>query len=83
MLNENNDLTVGHRRKKQIKAMISNFAMDFKNDKPWEPNDVQQVLGNIAYMESIEKDYAESLVKNLNNKFQLDIIQAMKDVAYH
>lgn len=82
MLNENNDLTIGHKRKKQIKAMISNFAMDYKNEKLWDTNDIQQVLGHIAYMQSIEKEYAETLVSSLNRKFGIDIVQTMKQVAY-
>ena len=82
MLNQNNEITIGHQRKKQIKAMMSNFVMDYKNGIAWEPGDIQQVLGNIAYMKSVEKEYAENLIANINNKFQVDVEKLMKNAAY-
>lgn len=82
MLNQDNQITVGHKRKKQIKAMLSNFAMDYRNGKAWDPSDIHQVLGNISYLDSIEKDYSKQLVGNLNSKFEMDILQTMKNVAY-
>lgn len=82
MLNQNNEITVGHNRKRQVKAMISNFAMDYKNQKSWDPTDIQQVLGNISYISSIEKEYMNGVLENLSNKYDMDIMRAMKDEAY-
>lgn len=83
MFNQDNEITIGHKRKKQIKAMLSNFAMDYKNGQVWEAEDIFHVLGNVAYMNSVEKEYGEKLIANLNNKFSMDILENMKNVAYH
>lgn len=82
MLNQDNEITIGHKRKKQIKAMLSNFAMDYQNGQRWSADDIHQVLGNVAYMNSIEKEYGEQMIKNLDAKFKMNILQTMKGVAY-
>lgn len=82
MYNQDYDITIGHKRKKQISAMISNFCNDYKNGTSWIPNDIQVILGNISYLQQIEPDYGKKMIEKYNIKFGFDVIETMKNCAY-
>lgn len=82
MYNQDYDITVGHKRKKQISAMISNFCNDYKNGISWMPNDIQVVLGNISYLQQIEPEYGKKMIEKYDIKFGFDVIKKMRDCAY-
>ena len=75
------DITVGHNRKRQLKAMIANFAMDYNNNKIWPTQEVQHVMGNIAYVKFVEPEYVDNLMKTMGEKFNLDIDKTMKGLV--
>ena len=81
MYNRNMDITVGHNRKRQLKAMIANFAMDYNNNKIWPTQEVQHVMGNIAYVKFVEPEYVDNLMKTMGEKFNLDIDKTMKGLV--
>lgn len=78
MYNQNHEVTVGHRRKKRLKATIANYAMDRNNGKRWELADVQQLQGEISYCKSIEEKAIEQIINNYSEKFKTDITAAIK-----
>mgnify|MGYP004509619107 CR=1 FL=1 len=78
MYNQDMNITVGHNRKRQLKAMIANFAMDCNNQKTWQTNDIQQVMGNISYVAYVEPEYTKKLIENMNEKFSMDILGTMR-----
>ena len=45
MLNSNNQITIGHSKKKAFKAMLFSFMNDDKKQNPWSPQDAQWLLG--------------------------------------
>lgn len=49
MLNSNNDMTIGSKKKRQFEAMISNYIMDKQHGKSWSLNDVQVLDGYRNY----------------------------------
>lgn len=69
MLNQEHEITVGHRRRKRLKAMITNYMMDRRHEKPWALEDVQALNGEISYCKSIEKENIEQLLDNMSKKF--------------
>ena len=69
MLNQNHEITVGAKRKKQLKATLTNYMLDRQNGNPWELTDVQVLNGELAYCRSIEKDNIENLMKKLSSKY--------------
>lgn len=81
MYNQDLNITVGHNRKRQLKAMIANFAMDYKNHKEWSVQEVQQVMGNISYVNYVEPEYTQTLIENMNKKFGIDIVSVMKGMV--
>lgn len=79
MLNGNNEITVGHKNKKQFNAGLTNYIMDKKNGKNWSREDVQILQGKMAYYKMVEPSYIDDLVNKYNTKFSIDIITSIKD----
>lgn len=82
MYNQDQNITIGYKKKKQISAMIANAIMDIQNNISVEPNDMQVILGNIAYMHNIEAEYTNNLLSKYNEKFGCDVLQIIKSKAY-
>lgn len=76
MLNKDNNITVGHRRKKEIKAMVHNFLNDYHRGEPWSKQDTQVFLGQLSYVTQIEPDYFNQLIKLANVGRQHDLRKA-------
>lgn len=82
MYNQDYNITLGHKKKRQIKAMINNFAMDYTNHVPLDPHDIQVVLGNISHLHQIEPEYTDELLIRAREKYGFDILKTMKEVIY-
>lgn len=78
MYNQNYEVTVGHRRKKHLKAALSNYAMDKRNTCTWELGDLQQLQGEIAYCKSVEPDPINEIIKKYSTKYSFDIMASIK-----
>lgn len=73
MLNRENNITVGWKRKEMFRAMVSNYAMDKRNNHPWETHDIAVLDGNISYMQSVEPEYTDGLIQRYNHKHKMNI----------
>jgi retron-type reverse transcriptase len=62
MLNKDNSITIGHKRKKELKAMIHNFLTDYKKHEPWDKNATQVFLGQLSYATQVEPDYFKFII---------------------
>lgn len=72
MLNKDNEITVGHRRKREFKVMAANYLMDRQNGKRWVVGDIQHMQGEVSYLEMVEPVTMKKLIKNINDKFGVD-----------
>ena len=63
MLNKENQITIGHKRKIEFKAMLDNYMRNRKDGNGWEYHDIQVLLGLISYYRMVEKDYINYLLK--------------------
>ena len=79
MLNKDNNITIGYRKKKTFKAMCCNYICDKKNGIKWDKHDVQVFAGLISYYKMIEPDYIDYIIKHNNEKFSVDINSLIKD----
>lgn len=77
MLNQENEITVGHRRKRRLKAAITNYMLDKKNGNPWPLEEVQTLNGEISYCSSIESENIENIINHMSQKFG-DVKSAIK-----
>ena len=78
MLNKDNEITIGHKKKKQFTAMLSSYAMDKKNGIQWDIGDVQTMDGYRNYYRMVEKERIDGLIQHLCNKFGMDIVAEIK-----
>lgn len=79
MLNKDNEITVGHRVKRQFKAALCNYIMDKKNGKDWALEDVQILTGKMSYYKMVEPDYVKYVLEHYSEKFGMDVAEAIKE----
>ena len=79
MLNKENKITIGHRKKKQFKAMVHNFIRDYKNGINWDKSDVQALNGLICYYKMVEKEYIEHILTSYSQQFKVGVRSVIKD----
>lgn len=80
MLNKDNQITVGHNKKKVFKAMLFQFCSDYKNGNPWSVDDVQHLQGLKSYYEMVEGDTIKTIIKTYSQKMNMDINQKIKEI---
>ena len=79
MLNKDNEITIGHQKKKTFKAMCCNYICDKKKGVPWDLHDVQVFSGLISYYRMIEKDYINYVIEQNNKKFGVNLEALIKE----
>lgn len=79
MLNKDNEITVGHKKKRQFQAMLASYIMDKKNGKDWDKSDVQTMEGYRNYYRMIEGDTIDKMIAHIGEKFGVDVVQSIKD----
>ena len=71
MYNKDNVLTIGHKKKRQIKDNIYYF-IKFKDN--FDLEQCQWLQGNISWMQSVEPEYTTGLLQYYKDKFNVDVI---------
>lgn len=79
MLNKDNQITIGHRKKKTFKVMLYSLINDYKNNVKWCPRDAQVLSGLISYYRSVEKENIDKIINAYNLKFETNIMNILKD----
>ena len=78
MLNKDNQITIGHAKKKIFKAMIFQFMSDDAKGVAWELDDVQHFLGLASYYRMVEKDEIDKILAVYSAKFNKDVLETAK-----
>jgi len=76
MYNKDNELTVGHKKKRQIKDNIYYF-IKYKDN--FELEDCWWLQGNISWLQSVEPEYTSGLLKYYREKFDIDVWKTLLD----
>lgn len=79
MLNKNNEITVGHKKKKQLQTMLVSYIRDRGNGKPWDISDIQAMEGYRSYCRMIEGEVIDKIVEHINGKFNVDVVAMIKE----
>lgn len=79
MLNKDNEITVGHKKKRQLQSMLYNYITDKRNDVPWDKNDIQVMHGLYSYYHSVEPEAIDAIIKHINGKMEVDVLRLIKD----
>lgn len=79
MTNKDNNITVGHRRKRQLKIALHNFMSDYTNNIPWELADLYHLQGELSYIKHIEPEFIQNLLDNKYPALYNNMRLAIKD----
>lgn len=79
MLNKDNEITVGRKKKNRMKMMLANYIRDRKNGVAWQIHDVQVMNGQLSYYKMVEKEYVEGMIKFMNEKYSCDLMKMIKE----
>lgn len=73
MLNQDNELTVGYKKKKQFQAMLFTYVQDKKNGVNWNKGDVQILDGYRNYYKMVEGKTIDNIIEHFNQKNNCDV----------
>lgn len=80
MLNADNNITIGHKKKDNFRASLTNFANSYKSGTPWSKEEIQYVLGLYSYYLMVEEKAINGIVEYVNKKVGIDTIKTMKSM---
>lgn len=78
MLNKDNQITVGYKRKKQLQTMLFNYIMDRQNGTPWPVEDIRTMYGLYSYYHMVEPDVIDAIIEHVNKKMDVSVIGMIK-----
>lgn len=78
MLNQQNNITLGHKKKECLRAALNNFLKDWTNGTVWSIISTQQLMGELNYFSMIEPEYAAKIFSKLENKYN---VPSWRDIA--
>jgi len=76
MLNQHNQLTLGHKRKKEIKNLVYHFM---RSPGTWLHEDIHNLQGQVAYMKHVEPEYTAYILKKIQKS--TDSIISFEDMV--
>ena len=79
MLNKDNEITVGHKKKRQFQSMLYNYITDKRKGILWPREDVQTMQGLHSYYRMVEPETIDAIVKHTNEKMETDVLRLIKD----
>lgn len=79
MLNKDNQITIGYKKKKIFHAMISNYVNDKMHGVDWDKSDVMTLEGYRNYYRMVEGEAIDLLVKHIGEKYGVDVVKMIKD----
>lgn len=79
MLNKDNEITVGHKKKRQFQSMLYNYITDKRKGISWPREDIQTMQGLHSYYRMVEPETIDAIVKHTNEKMETDALRLIKD----
>lgn len=79
MLNKDNEITVGHKKKRQFQSMLYNYITDKRKGISWPREDIQTIQGLHSYYRMVEPETIDAIVKHTNEKMETDVLRLIKD----
>lgn len=79
MLNKDNEITVGHKKKRQFQSILYNYITDKRDGVEWDREDVQVMHGLYSYYRMVEGSTIDAIVKHVDEKMNADVIRMMKN----
>lgn len=78
MLNKDNNITVGFRTKRAMKAALHSYALDKINNNEWELSRVQKLAGKLSYYKMVEESTINKMIEHVCKGVKMDIPAMIK-----
>lgn len=78
MLNKDNQITVGFKRKRQFQSMMYNYITDRNNGVAWPKEDIMAMQGLYSYYRMVEPEAIDAIVQHTNGKLNVDVLRTIK-----
>lgn len=78
MLNKDNEITVGNKRKRQFQSMLYNYITDKRHGVEWSREDLMTLQGLYSYYRMVEEKPINAIVKHINDKMGVDVIRLIR-----
>lgn len=75
MCNKDNKLTIGHKRKHQLKTLIYNYI---KDKESYTLEDLYYLQGQLSWLYNVESSYCKGLLQYFENKYNINVWQDIK-----
>jgi len=69
MLNKDNQITIGHQKKKHFKAMLFSLHTDYEKGVVWSMSDARELQGLISYYSNVESEQIKKIIDGYDKKF--------------
>ncbi len=79
MLNQDNHITVGYKKKKQFQNSVNQYVKDKLAGNDWDISDVQHLEGMRSYYTMVEGETIDKIMQFLSNKHGVDIVAMIKN----
>lgn len=79
MLNKDNNITIGSKKKRQFAAMITNYILDSLHGKPWPKNDIMVLDGYRNYYMMVEPERINQIITRISRKFGVNVNKMLKN----
>lgn len=79
MLNKDNEITVGYKKKRQFQSMLYNYITDKKNGVAWSREDLMVMQGLHSYYRMVEERAIDAIVQHINEKMNVNVIRLIKE----
>lgn len=79
MLNKDNEITVGYKKKRQFQSMMYNYINDKRNGVAWPREDIMAMQGLHSYYRMVEPEAIDAIVRHANEKLGVDVIRTIKE----
>lgn len=73
ILNENNDITIGYKRKMAFRSQLYDYIQHHLRNDPIPLHDLQVMAGLLSYYSSIEPNYWRQTIERINTKNHVDL----------
>lgn len=79
MLNKDNEITVGYKKKRQFQSMMYNYINDKRNGVAWPREDIMAMQGLHSYYRMVEPAAIDAIVRHANEKLGVDVLRVIKE----
>lgn len=82
MLNGNHEITIGHKKKKQFRAILNNYVVARKGGNTLGLEELQYIMGLISYYRMVNKESTNAVLESIGSKYGVRVEECIKrDIA--